>query len=153
MLKQFQLTQELQVAKDEKMKKFLDETIFPAEKVPDNIQVWKRIVLALTTPQSLNVSNNYFVTLLRKDAEEFSLQEMLVILKAAEYLCYYDCRMFCISERIAMDEETYCSFLQEMAEATTEFNNTFEPKKNAIDREFNTKASIAAGASKKQIYS
>ncbi len=142
--------QELKKAHEEKIREFLEKTMFPAESLPTNLLQWKKILLSLNTPQTLNVSNHYFAVLLMKEDEEYNLSEIMTLLKASEMACYYDCKMIAITERIQIDMETYCVFLEEIADTTKQFNETFEPVKAKIDREFQSKSSL--GIEKSKLY-
>jgi len=121
---------------------FLQNNFFPADLLPENFKHWKDIALATTTDAILNVSTERFVTLMAKEDDNYTLEEMSLILKAIETLPYLDVAMYALIHKMPMDRGTYLAFKQEANEATQAFNDIVKPEYDKANRELEAKSKI-----------
>lgn len=129
---------------------FFAESIFPKEDILENFYRYRFGSLIHVTEQDLQIStNNFLGLLLNKELEEYSIGNMIAIVKGAEKTTLLDwIHVYGNSAEIAKD---YADYRIAMDTLTKLVNNIIEPEKDRLLRKMATIQGIEITSGRKQI--
>lgn len=116
---------------------FFTESIFPAEDIPENFYRMRFGSLIHITEQDLQIStNNFLGLLLNKELEQYSIGNMISVVKGAEKTTLIDwIHVFGNTKETAKE---YADYRLAMDTLTKLVNNIIEPEKDRLLRKMST---------------